>query len=235
MTLVIAKKKGPAIVVRYRLPVKSAGVRYFPRVFLSSDRQFKFRLALAFKNADLAVELISPLISHFSKSPIFKFTLSATETKQIQDVEAFLDKPGRVVYLIGEAKRAKNKKAHENELSVSLEDLEAMEDFADFSPEGESEELVSGMKFYEYTETAHALLNDVVAGYTRLAFKEKKKELPDTGFLAELEANKILALNLLRQSKTFASLDEMSEVITEYTPIVRALYDRNSSSSLPVF
>lgn len=238
MAIQALNEKNPAVVVRYRLtkPSYSVSLRY-PGMFLPADQRFRFKAELGLKGWARTGSFISHfrIGNHPVPSPVFQIILTSSETDHIQDLEQLLGKPGQIVSLVLQAKFAPSGRAQQDDLTVSLEDWEAVDDFGDFSAEAEAEvpdEPISGQRFYEYTEMAHALLNDVVAGYTRLAFRERKKGNQDTEFLTELEVNKTLALTLLRQSKTFSSLDQLREVIDNYTPIVRALY--NPSTSLAV-
>jgi hypothetical protein len=228
--------KEPAIVVRYRLRRRTRVVpsRYFG-MFLSADQQFKFKAAMGLKNWKHTGTFISPvgLGSQAVQTPIFKIVLSSSETDHIQDLEQLLDKPGQITSLVMQAKFAPTGSAKQDDLTVSLETSSSVNEFDAFPAEIDTvvyPATVSGHRFYEYTETAHSLLNSVVAGYTRLAFREGKKESPDTELLAEIEANRALALSLLGQAKTFSSFDQLEEVIDNFTPIARALY--NSSTSL---
>lgn len=237
MAMQALSKKEPAVVIRYRPSRRYSESRpRYAGVFLSADQLFKLKFELMIRNVFVNVALISPLLSrHGLRAPIFQFVLSSPASDHIHDLEVVLNKPGQIRFLIMQAKTAPTKKAHQDDLSVSIEDWEALDPFADFSAEAEAEtssEPISGHLFFEYTELAHTLLNDVIAGYTRLAFRERKKENPDAEFLAELEVNKALALTLRRQSKTFSSLDHLREVVDDYTPIARALYDSTSSSHL---
>ncbi|MBS1663715.1 MAG: hypothetical protein JST68_21910 [Bacteroidetes bacterium] len=230
------RQKAPAVVVSYRLarPYYRVPSRYLG-MFLPADRQFKLKVDLVLKDAGFGIYFISDIRPGFRTSgSIFQFVLPSEGDKPIHDVEIFLDKPGQIVALIIEAKQAPTKRAQHEDLSVWLEDWDSLNAFHDFPIEENEklEESNSGLRLYEYTETAHTLLNDVIAGYTRLAFRERKKEIPNTDFLAELDANKMLALDLLRQPETFSSIERLLEVIEDYTPIARTLFDSSSSSSL---
>lgn len=223
------KKEKSAVTVRYRMPALQMSFHYHAYL-LSTEKFLRFKTRIAFDKEDLDMAVISPIGTSFSRPLIMQFILYAFTDDQIQQVEFVLDKPGRIKQLLSQAYAARNKMAHDYDLSVTLGVKGAVDDFADFSAEVEP---VSGLKMYEFTEKAHTLLNEAVAGYSRLSLKEKKKPSPDTTFLTQIDANKSLALGLLRQSKTFSSLDELMEIVAEYTPIVKNLYDYAAAPPQP--
>lgn len=227
MTVKETNKKKPAVVVHYRPTQKYYRSRY-PGLFLPPDRQIKFKLAsLVLENSGFTVSSVYRMQpGHPPSITLVLFILTSEEDQPIHDVEIVLDKPGQLLMLIGEAKQSPNRRAQNDDLSVSVtDDWESLNAFYDFAFEDTeaSREPVSGLLFYEYTETAQALLNDAIAGYTRLSFQERKKHQPDAALLDELEKNKKIALSLLRQPQTFSSIDRLQEVIEDYTPIVRSL------------
>ena len=228
------REQNPAIVVRYRPSPRARRVPYrYVTMVLPADRQIKLKFEALVQHIffQMAYSITPERPGHTAS--VWQFVLPSEEAKPIHDMEVVLEKEGQITKLIMEAKDAPNKRAQQDDLSVSFTyDWELLTDFGDFDIKatGEPAEAVSGLRFYEYTETANALLNDVVAGYTRLAFHERKKSQPDPIFLDELESTKRLALTLLRQPQSFFSMDRLQEVIEDYTPIVRSLFEHNSAS-----
>lgn len=226
-------KETSAVVVRYHPGRRSRRLhsRYIG-MFLPFDRHFKLKLDQAFKHTKLTASVVSEVRpGRPASAPILQFTLPSENDAPIHDIEIFLGKPGEIVTLIIEAKTTINKQAQRPDISVILVDwdsVNSMTDFSEFDVQA-PEEPISGMRFYEYAETAQTLLNDVVTGYTRLAFRERKKKDPDQDLLAALDSDKMLALTLLRQSDLFKSIDQLIEIIEDYTPIVRSLNDSSST------
>ncbi len=230
------KKEKPAIVVRYRPTRKAIRVssRYVP-IFLPVERQYNLMLETITQQMKGVIVRSINLMRPGRPSSVWQFVINSEEAQPIHDMEVVLEKEGQITKLIMEAKGAPDKRARQDDLSVLFTyDWELLTDLGDFDLKatGEPDGPTSGLRFYEYTETANALLNDVVAGYTRLAFQERKKSQPEPGLLEELEINKKLALTLLRQPQSFFSIDRLQEVIEDYTPIVRSLFEHNSASSL---
>jgi hypothetical protein len=223
-------KKNDTVVVRYKIPQKrQVDLFSYSSFFLSNTQIFKFKTELLLNFDYLDVSHIIPVSnSSRPKANLIVFVFHSNFHALIHEVEDLLGKHGRIEPLLAKAKIAENRKAVEDDISVELENGESADVFSEVELE---EEQVSGMRFYEYNEKAHSLLNKVIAGYSRLALSERKKETPDAQFLKEIDENKSLATNLLRKSKTFSSLDQMNEVITQYTPIARVLYDYNPSGS----
>jgi hypothetical protein len=230
MTAEASVHKGSAVIVRYKLPLRR--VEWAHRsLFLSYRQLFKFKTAIVLDPDFFDIAHVAPISgSARHKADFLVFVLHSFTHDQIRQVETLLDKPGRITHLLQEATTGLSRKVTENDLSVEIEDQEPFAEFSDDEPQEEAP--ASAMKFYEYTEKVHALLNEAVAGYTRLEMKETKKEKPDTDLLAEIDSNRALAINLLRKFKTFSSLERMSEIVDEYTPIVKALYQYSGPQPL---
>src|SRR5579863_2870765 len=224
----IAKISGDKrVVVRFKFSPRSQD-RYIQRVFLPYERMVMVKLQLAVRTKYIRAAIISPINLHgSSQRKMVQFVLPFAEKNRLNEIESLFDIKGRINTLVNEAIRSRTFRAHDEDLSVAIEDMENVEDFV--VDEVEEQATISGMTFYEYTEKAHALLSQVIAGYSRLELQERKKEHPDAHFLEELQNNQAVAFNLLRKADTFSSIDQMSELISDYTPIVRALYEDPST------
>jgi len=222
-------KRDGTVVVRYKIPQMRKIEWYYDSLFLSYTQLFKFKIELLSNREFLDISHITPISSsRGSRANVFVFVMYSNFSVLIHEVELLLDKPREIEKLLAKAKTAENGRAFQDDISVELENEES---FDVFSESKQEDDQVSGMKFYEFTEKAHSLLNNVIAGYSRLELMERKKDSLDDFLLSELVENKTLALNLLRKSKTFSSLEQMNEVITHYTPIVKSLYNYNPSGN----
>jgi len=84
-------------------------------------------------------------------------------------------------------------------------------------------EEVSGMDFFVAIELSNSILNDIVAAYTRLEFKEGRKQTPDFNLIREYDLKRSEVWKVLCKSENFISLDKMNEIIEIYTPILKQI------------
>ena len=84
-------------------------------------------------------------------------------------------------------------------------------------------EEVSGMDFYVAAELSKSVLNDIVATYTRIEFKEGRKQNPDFSRIREFDEKRSEVLGLLYKSENFSSLDNMNKIIEKYLPVLKQL------------
>jgi hypothetical protein len=82
-------------------------------------------------------------------------------------------------------------------------------------------EEVSGMDFFVASELSNSILNDIVAAYTRLEFKEGRKQSPDFKQIREWDLKRAEVWKVLSKSENFMSLTKMNEIIETYTPILK--------------
>jgi len=207
-------KKDATLVVRYELPRRRQRNEPYASIFLSDDKINELNIGVLH---NLELQRIYPAHSKKREEPeIYVIFLDATDMTGIQVLETVIGKPGIIVGLMTKARTALGRKAKKDAVTVELGSV---------TERKKEKGKVNGMKFYELTETAHSLLSDVVAGYARLAYREKKKAKLGVRLLKKIEANRLLAMSLLRKSSTFSSLDQMEEVIAAYTPIAKELYN----------
>jgi hypothetical protein len=84
-------------------------------------------------------------------------------------------------------------------------------------------EEVSGMDFFVASELSNSILNDIVATYTRLEFKEGRKQTPDFNLIREYDLKRAEVWKELNKSENFQSFKRMNEIIEVYTPILKQL------------
>lgn len=84
---------------------------------------------------------------------------------------------------------------------------------------------VSGMEFFIASELSNSVLHDIVAAYTRLEFKEGRKQSPDFKVISEYEAKRSEVLGVLYKSENFNSLANMNKIIEVYTPILKQVME----------
>lgn len=80
---------------------------------------------------------------------------------------------------------------------------------------------VSGMDFFVAAELSNSILHDIIAAYTRLEFKEGRKQTPDFKVISEYEVKRADVLKVLYKSENFNSLEKMNKIIEVYTPILK--------------
>jgi hypothetical protein len=84
---------------------------------------------------------------------------------------------------------------------------------------------VSGMDFYVASELSNSILNDIVAAYTRLEFKEGRKQSPDFNVIRQYDMKRSEVWKVLCKSENFSSLASMNKIIEVYTPILKQVMD----------
>jgi hypothetical protein len=84
-------------------------------------------------------------------------------------------------------------------------------------------EEVSGTDFFVASELSNSILNDIVATYTRLEFKEGRKQTPDFNLIKEYDAKRADVFKELCRPDNFKSLDGMNKIIAMYTPILKEI------------
>lgn len=82
---------------------------------------------------------------------------------------------------------------------------------------------VSGMDWFVASELSNSILHDVVAAYTRLEFKEGRKQTPDFNLIREWDLKRAEVLKELYKSENFQSYNRMNEIIEIYTPILKEI------------
>jgi hypothetical protein len=137
---------------------------------------------------------------------------------RIGEIEAVFDqKPGSMWKLVQKALQSEPKVAEKRGVMVR---------FGSFLKPKKEETQISGMTFYELSETSHAILNEVVAAYSRLLLKLKGKKDADQLILEAIKKNKMLALDILRKSANFSTIGRMQDIIDKYAPIAQKLHQQ---------
>lgn len=85
----------------------------------------------------------------------------------------------------------------------------------------ELEKALSQFSFFQLNESAHSILADLSAYYSRLIKQEKERPVPNQSMIDKWrsEANNLNALN--RDYKTFETEDSMKDIIRTYSPILK--------------
>lgn len=84
---------------------------------------------------------------------------------------------------------------------------------------------VSGVEFFVASELSNSILNDIVAAYTRLEFKEGRKQNPDFDVIRQFDAKRSEVFKELCKLENFNSLANMNKIIEVYTPILKQVMD----------
>jgi hypothetical protein len=131
----------------------------------------------------------------------------------------FGEKPGSIQKVLEKALHSKTGEAEKNRISVTWVDAGNLES---------EEQSQTGLTFFELAERSHAVLNEVVAAYTRLLLKLKDDRYADKKLIEMIGTNKSLALKILRNSDNFSTVRQMQEIIDKYAPIVREFHSQGS-------
>lgn len=215
------------VVLNYLLPRPALDFSY-SYFFLPLEQELKFKILLNRHFAESKIRIVESVTpgDRFADK-VFEVWFTAHFEDHIKDIESLFNAQGRIEKMWTALQTKAVQRIQDKDLLVALENISDLDYFYGIPIE---EEKVSSIKFFEYSEKTHSLLNEAVTGYTRLVFREKKKKNPDELLLEKLRAAKELAMNLLRKSDTFSSLDKMINVVAQYTPIVKALYSGDTPS-----
>lgn len=208
-----------SVVVDYQLPAEKVehdlATKY--RIFLSYYNYLDFKLRFL-----VGVEPAPSIWVLFETENIpnnrIVFVLDNLDDMRIGEIESVFDqKPGSFEKLIQKAQQNKLKSAEKNGLRVR---------YASFLKPKKEEAQVSGMLFFELSETSHAILNEIVAAYSRLLLQLKDK--PDTNqmVIEAIQKNKKLALDILQKSVNFSTIGRMQEIVDKYAPIAHELHQQ---------
>jgi hypothetical protein len=92
-----------------------------------------------------------------------------------------------------------------------------------FSTPAEGPMEVGGMDFFVASELSNSILNDIVAAYTRLEFKEGRNQSPDFKVIREYDLKRSEVFKELCRLDNFKSVDSMNKIIETYSPILKQL------------
>lgn len=214
--------------IRYTFPAatthlwenQSRTFSYSGDLFLSEESKLLIVLIVLWKINSVAISRSQEdqvTFLEFDFDPINTFSLDYNSIDLL-----FKQEPGTVDSLWKKANAARKTSARKGNLSVEIGPYE----------EAKKEEAqVSGLLFYELTETAHALLHAAAAAYSRMSVKESNKNTPDELLLKEIGENKKLARDILSRAENFSSLAQLQAIVEKYSPIVKALYSSNTKAS----
>ncbi len=208
-----------SFIVDYQLPAEKVEhdlAAKYP-IFLSYHDDLDFRLRFL-----VGVELASSSWLLFETKDISTdriiFVADNLDKVRIDEIESVFDqKPGRLYKLVQKALQNKLKSAEKDGLRVR---------FTSFLRPKKEEAQVSGLTFFELSETSHAILNEVVAAYSRLLLKLKDKQQTDQQVIEAIQKNKKLALDILRKSANFSTIVQMQKIVDKYAPIAHELHQQ---------
>jgi hypothetical protein len=215
-------------VVGYKLPRKTSEEKIlsqFPNLFLSHYDHLEVTITVILKLAKAQFttglgkfgisgpNMIVIVIDNLDEAPI---TLLEKQ---------FDEKPGSIAKLVKKASQSKGRLAEKDRLSVQL---------LEFNAVVREQPSLNGMTFFELNERSHAVLNEVVAAYSRLQSRIEDQPDTDQQMVKAIEKDKALALKILLNADNFSTVGQMQEIVDKYAPIAREFH-RQTKEGLPIF
>lgn len=215
-------------VVGYKLPRKTSEEKIlskFPNLFLSHYDYLEVMITVIFKLAKVQFTTVRENID-LSRRDMIAIVIDNLDEAPVALLEKqFDEKPGSIAKLVRKASQSKGRSAEKDRLSVWIFDLKFV---------AREQQSLNGMTFFELAERSHAVLNEVVAAYSRLQLRIEDGQHADEQMIRAIEKDKALALEILLNADNFSTVGQMQEIVDKYAPIAREFH-RQTKEGFRIF
>jgi hypothetical protein len=222
------KARDSVAVVGYKPPQKISEKKIlsqFPNLFLSHYDHLEVMITVILKMAKAQFTTEQGRFV-FSDPDMIVFVIDNLDEAPITLLEKqFDEKPGSIAKLVKKASQSKGRLAEKDRLSVQL---------LEFNAVVREQQSLNGMTFFELTERSHAVLNEVVAAYSRLQSRIEDQPDANEHMVKAIEKDKALALGILLNADNFSTVGQMQEIVDKYAPIAREFH-RQTKDGFRIF